>query len=188
MKRTLTAAAAVVAGSAGVVGFAGTAAAVAGPEFPAQLPVDNNVAKTAFHATGTVHSATKTVGDVVPMEQQQAGRSGGTTAMGPLNLTEGNPVGKALGGLAGDKSLAPTDLVKSTPIGDALPVGETLPAERAGNDQVGNLAGGVLDRAEPVTDAVRGKPGATPEKTLGKVTEPVRDLPGTLDKTISVSP
>ena len=75
MKRTLTAAATLLAGSAGVVGFAGTAAAADTPQLPAELPVDNSVAQTAYHAVGTMHSATKVVGDVVPAPDELTGSS-----------------------------------------------------------------------------------------------------------------
>lgn len=73
MKRTLTAAAVLVS-SAGALGFAGTATAAESPEFPADLPVDSNVAEAAFDLAGTTHSATRVVGDVVPVEQRSTGR------------------------------------------------------------------------------------------------------------------
>lgn len=60
MKRTLTAATALVVGSAGAVGFAGTAAAISTPE-PSETPVDGAEAG----AMDTARSGIQTVGDVV---------------------------------------------------------------------------------------------------------------------------
>ncbi|WP_114454293.1 hypothetical protein [Halopolyspora algeriensis] len=96
MKRTLTAAATVLASGAGAVGFAGTAAAAESPELPTQLPVDNGVAQTAYHAAGAVHSVTTTVGEVVPMQEQATVRSA-EESRSPLG-GEGNPVQGLLGG------------------------------------------------------------------------------------------
>ncbi|MBQ6640637.1 MAG: hypothetical protein IJH84_06345, partial [Saccharopolyspora sp.] len=134
MKRSLTAAAAAVLTGAGVVGSAG--AALATPQYPAELPVQNGLAQTAFHGAGTVHGIQKTVGDVVSAPSglaQQAGqqRDGGPLAStfqnGPLaNSLENGPLNAAfdngpLGGSAekdgalGDP-LAPFDHATTHPV------------------------------------------------------------------------
>ncbi|SDK32317.1 hypothetical protein SAMN04487820_106323 [Actinopolyspora mzabensis] len=88
MKRTLTTVTALVAGSVGAIGFAGTAAADA-PKLPAELPVDNNVAKTTYHTAATLHSAQQAIGDVVPSEGLPA-------AARSAEATDGDPLAEAV--------------------------------------------------------------------------------------------
>lgn len=116
MKRTLTAAATLVAGSAGAIGFAGTASAADSPELPAELPVDNGVANTAYHGAATLHSAQSVVGDVVPANEEITGRSGGTALP-----TDGAPVDVSPGTNAAGNLLdkAPVDKVGSEVLGSA---------------------------------------------------------------------
>jgi hypothetical protein len=149
MKRTLTAAATLVASSAGAVGFAGTAAAAPTQELPLGLPTDNGVTANAQRVTGAVQNVAQTVGTVVPAQELPAGRSAGTATGGlPLaDLLKKTPVGSVLGGLplvgggGGGESGA-----KSAKAGDALgtlPVGDVVPMEQqSGQDPVGTLLGG----------------------------------------------
>ncbi|MGW5645883.1 hypothetical protein ACWEV3_39605 [Saccharopolyspora sp. NPDC003752] len=125
MKRTLTAAAAVLVSGAGAVGFAATANAAETPQLPAELPTDNNLAQTAYHFGGTLHSAQQTVGDVVPVEEHLAGRSGGD----PLGST---PAGALLGGVTGGKSLDPSSALGATPVGGVVPALQASPVARTG--------------------------------------------------------
>ncbi|MBQ0928052.1 hypothetical protein [Saccharopolyspora endophytica] len=151
MKRTFTAAAAVLVGGAGAVGFAATATAAETPQLPASLPTDNGVANTAFHAAGTLASAQKTVGDVVPLEEHLTGRSGdpvsqvvgGTPAAGLLK-----PVVEAVqnASTGHTHNLNPASALDEAP----LPVGSTLPAGKSG------LPG--LDAVGPVSDVLGGLP------------------------------
>ncbi|MEB3369407.1 hypothetical protein [Saccharopolyspora mangrovi] len=151
MKRTFTAAAAVLVGGAGAVGFATTATAAETPQLPASLPTDNGVANTVFHAAGTVASAQKTVGDVVPLEKHLTGRSGdpvsqvvsGTPAAGLVK-----PVVDAVqdASTGHTHSLDPASAIDEAP----LPSGSTLPAGKSG------LPG--LDALGPVSDVVGGLP------------------------------
>lgn len=96
MKRTLTAAAALMVSSAGAVALAGTAAA-ASPELPADVPSANGAVESITHSD--LNKVQKTVGNVVPVAQQKAaadpvgGLLGGN---GPLNLVKGLPL---VGGL-----------------------------------------------------------------------------------------
>ncbi|WP_207954317.1 hypothetical protein [Saccharopolyspora elongata] len=125
MKRTLTAAAAVLVSGAGAVGFAATANAAETPQLPAELPTDNNLAQTAYHFGGTLHSAQQTVGDVVPVEEHLAGRSGG-------DLLGSAPAGSLLGGVTGGKSLDPSSVLGATPVGDVVPAVQASPVARTG--------------------------------------------------------
>ncbi|MCI2421927.1 hypothetical protein MOQ72_31280 [Saccharopolyspora sp. K220] len=170
MKRTLTAAAAVLASSAGAVGFAATANAAETPQLPAELPTDNNLAQTAYHFAGTLHSAKQTVGDVVPLEQQLAGPSnrqlplgslsgllGGTPlggllggATGGQGLAPSNALGGLLGGATGGRSLDPSSTLGALPIGEVIPAGQTLPAPKSGgpaDDLLPPGTGSALDHA-----------------------------------------
>lgn len=103
MKRSLTAAAAAVLTGAGVVASAG--AAVAAPEYPAELPVDNGLAQTVFHGAGTLHGVQRTVGDVVSAPAALAEQTGQQAAqqrdgVQPGDVKPGaNPVGEALNGI-----------------------------------------------------------------------------------------
>ncbi|GAA2791345.1 hypothetical protein [Saccharopolyspora taberi] len=153
MKRTLTAAAAVLAGGAGAVGFAGTATAAEIPELPRELPVDNSVADTAYHLAGTVHSGVRTVGEVLPEPapapapvpapaptQPRADASALVETAG--DLVQGGPAGKVVDPVV-DRITprgAPVDV-----IGDVIPAGPNLPTGRSGalpvNDVVDPLLG-----------------------------------------------
>ncbi|MFR9728934.1 hypothetical protein ACL03H_06845 [Saccharopolyspora sp. MS10] len=126
MKSSLTAAAVVLAG-AGAVGFAG--AAHAAPQFPADIPVDNGLAQTAFHGAGTLHGVQQTVGEVVrapeslATQAQTAGRSGG-------------PVGDALQDLT-EAHTHPVNTQGATiPLGGVVPAGQA----RSGATPVDGLA------------------------------------------------
>ncbi|SDY12802.1 hypothetical protein SAMN05216215_102084 [Saccharopolyspora shandongensis] len=131
MKRTLTAAAAVLVGGAGAVGFAATANAAETPQLPAELPTDNNLAQTAYHFAGTLQSAQQTVGDVVPVEERIAGRSGGGEALGGLTGALGStPAGSLLGGVTGGKSLDPSSALGAVPVGDVVPALSVSPVAR----------------------------------------------------------
>ncbi|TDD06222.1 hypothetical protein E1181_13265 [Saccharopolyspora terrae] len=153
MKRTFTAAAAVLVGGAGAVGFAATATAAETPQLPASLPTDNGVANTAFHAAGTLASAQKTVGDVVPLEEHLTGRSGdpvsqvvgGTPAAGLLKPVVETVQNASTGHT---HNLNPASALDEAP----LPVGSTLPAGKSG------LPG--LDALGPVSDVLGGLPVA----------------------------
>ena len=179
MKRTFTVAAAVLAGGAGAVGFAATATAAETPQLPASLPTDNGVANTAFHAAGTLASAQKTVGDVVPLDEHLTGRSsdpvsqvvGGTPAAGLLKPVV-NAVQNASTGHT--HNLDPSSALDEVP----LPVGSTLPAGKSG------LPG--LDALGPVTDVAGGLPVAD-SLPVGKsglpgldALAPVTDIAGSL--------
>ncbi|MEV0697429.1 hypothetical protein AB0I53_05860 [Saccharopolyspora sp. NPDC050389] len=129
MKRTLTAAAAVLVGGAGAVGFAATANAAETPQLPAELPTDNNLAQTAYHFAGTLHSAQQTVGDVVPAEEHLTGRSGGGDPLGGVTGALG---GSPLGGVTGGKSLDPSSALGAVPVGDVVPALQAAPMARTG--------------------------------------------------------
>ncbi|WP_406693011.1 hypothetical protein REH65_15945 [Saccharopolyspora sp. ID03-671] len=177
MKRTFTAAAAVLVGGAGAVSFAATATAAESPQLPASLPTDNGVANTAFHAAGTLASAQKTVGDVVPLDQQLTGRSGDPVSQ----VVSGTPAGTLLkpvvdavqdASTGHTHSLDPASALDEVP----LPTGSTLPAGKSG------LPG--LDALGPVTDVTGGLPVAD-SLPVGKsglpggdVLKPVTDLVG----------
>ncbi|TDC89078.1 hypothetical protein E1161_22190 [Saccharopolyspora aridisoli] len=178
MKRTFTAAAAVLVGGAGAVGFAATATAAESPQLPASLPTNNGVANTAFHAAGTLASVQKTVGDVVPLEEQLTGRSGdpvsqvvgGTPAAGLLK-----PVVQAAqnASTGHTHNLNPASALDEVP----LPVGSTLPAGKSG---LPGLPG--LDALGPVSDVVSGLPvaGALPVGKSGATDALPTSLTGTL--------
>ncbi|MEV0082097.1 hypothetical protein [Saccharopolyspora sp. NPDC050642] len=166
MKRTLTAAAAVLVGGAGAVGFAATANAAETPQLPAELPTDNNLAQTAYHFGGTLHSAQQTVGDVVPVEEHLAGRSGGD----PLGGVTG-----ALGGVTGGKNLDPNNVLGATPVGGVVPALQASPVARTGgptNDLLpigadSALPGGAQTKpaqqdVDVVGEAVHGVASSTP--------------------------
>ncbi|MBE9374151.1 hypothetical protein IQ251_06780 [Saccharopolyspora sp. HNM0983] len=127
MKRTLTTAAAMLVGGAGAAGFAAPAGAAGAPELPAELPTDNNAAQTAYHAAGTLESAKRSVGEVVPLEQL-AGRSGGQDPAADLLSGSGQPldalepVGEVLqgAGQSGARSGDPTGDLLAGGLGGAL--------------------------------------------------------------------
>ena len=114
MKRTLTAATALVVSSAGAVGLAGTAAAVTTPQSPANEPVDHALAQTAGQGVDEVH---KVVGDVVPAKPS-APRTAGPEQHDQL----GNTVSHALGGHGGNTGLT-----------QVLPQGEDAPNPTGSN-------------------------------------------------------
>ncbi|MDA3624802.1 hypothetical protein OU415_05080 [Saccharopolyspora sp. WRP15-2] len=178
MKRTLTAAAAVLVGGAGAVGFAGAANAEPVPmppapgQLPAELPTDNNLAQTAFHAAGTLHSAQQTVGDVIPLDKQLTGRSGDPVGDLTGGLLGGLPAQDLLGGLtgvagkSGEQSNAvtglPEQLLGTLPVGDVVPVAHTMPVGRSGATDM--LPPGVapsVDQLKPTT-----KPAQLPQQQL----------------------
>ena len=162
MKRTLTAAAALVASSAGAVGFAGTATAAETTGLPADLPVDNGVGNTAVHLAGATQSATKTVGDVVPSDAVSA-QPMGRTGISPLG--DAGPVGGVLGG--GD------------PVGGVLGGGNPVSGLTGGGDPVGGLAGGpvggVVGGGGPVGGVLG---GGSPVSGLTGGGDPVGGLTG----------
>lgn len=104
MKRTLTAATAVVVSSAGAVGLAGTAAAVTNPQAPVQDPVDTSLTHSVGQGVDAVH---KTVGDVVPA-QPSAPRAGEPQQSGGAGQPDslGNTVSRTLGTVAGQPQVA----------------------------------------------------------------------------------
>jgi hypothetical protein len=171
MKRTLTAAAAVLASGAGAIGFAAAANAAETPQLPAELPTDNNLAQTAYHFGGTLHSANQAVGDVVPLERQLAGRTtpGGDPLGDLTGLLEGTPVTSLLGGVTGGKSLDPSldlsNVAGSLPVGDVVPAARTLPAPKTGgptDDLLSPVAGSTLNSAQPGMPQT--KPAQVPEQ------------------------
>ncbi|WP_187351988.1 hypothetical protein [Allosaccharopolyspora coralli] len=203
MKRTLTAAATVLVGSAGVVGMTGTANAVATPEPPANLPVDNNVAQTAYHAASGLHSATDVVGDVVemgdPVQTQPAGPSparGGETvpsdASGAEQLLIQNLPTEPLSAQPGAKSGGVTDTLGGVtdggaPLQDGL-AGDAefggVPTDGVGQNPlpqvpvVDEVAGQV---AAPVAGAAGGSKAGNPADLLSGVVGDVAQLePGQL--------
>ncbi|MDA3624803.1 hypothetical protein [Saccharopolyspora oryzae] len=128
MKRTFAAAAAVLAGGAGVVGFAGVASAEGTPQLPAELPTDNNLAQTTFHAAGTVASAQQTVGDVVPLDEELTGRSALDDPARLTNaVTGGMPITEPFSFLPNNGGLG--DLAGKSGTGslDAMNAGQLLP-------------------------------------------------------------
>ncbi|MER7010601.1 hypothetical protein ABT324_04125 [Saccharopolyspora sp. NPDC000359] len=182
MKRTLTAAAAVLVGGAGAVGMATTANAAETPQLPATLPTDNNLAQTAYHAAGTLHSAQQTVGDVVPLERQLSGRSadpvgdlaGGVTGGVANGLPAGDLLGKLTGAVSG-KSLDPSNPLSGLPVdavGQVLPAGQTLPAGKSGNVVPG--LDPVLDQMQPT--APQPKPAPLPANDVNLVGETVNGV------------
>ncbi|MEU5847246.1 hypothetical protein [Saccharopolyspora shandongensis] len=151
MKRTLTAAAAVLVGGAGAVGFAATANAAETPQLPAELPTDNNLAQTAYHFAGTLQSAQQTVGDVVPVEERLAGRSGGGDTLGGLTGALGStPAGSLLGGVTGGRSLDPSSALGAVPVGDVVPALSASPVARTGGP-TNDLLSPAVDSALPGT-------------------------------------
>ena len=170
MKRSLTAAAAVLAG-AGAVGFAG--AAHAAPQFPADIPVDNGLAQTAFHGAGTLHGVQQTVGEVVrapeslAAQAQTAGRS------------DGGPVGDALQDLTEAHTHPVNTQGASIPLGGVVPLGQARsgatpadglaqsPAVRDIGDVIDSTGSSIIDFVNQLppeainqnTSAENGQPG-----------------------------
>lgn len=173
MKRSLTTAAAVLAG-AGAVGFAGTAHADS--QFPAELPVDNGVAQTAFHAAGTVHGVQQTVGDVVRAPQALAEQAG--TATGRTG--GGNVIGDALQ----DFTEAHTHPVATQ--GAHLPIGGVIPAQqsaRSGVTPVDGLAKdenvrGIVDTIDDFGTSMIGLINALPADQVNTTTDSQSGQPG----------
>ena len=154
MKRTLTAATAVVVSSAGAVGLAGTAAAVTNPhQAPAQDPVDTSLSHSVGQSVDAVH---KTVGGVVPAqpsapragEPQQAGGAGqvdslGNTVSQAVGTVAGQPQGGAQPRSGGDTPAETPPLVK--PLANVTQ-GVVKTDDKDGI--VGNLARGVAGDAQ----------------------------------------
>lgn len=161
MKRTLTAAATVLVGSAGVVGMTGTANAVATPEPPANLPVDNNVAQTAYHAASGLHSATDVVGDVVEM-----GEPVQTLPTEPLS-PRGGELTEAL---PSDTSAAEQLLIQNLPT-DPL---SAQPGAKSG-DALTDALGGVTEGGAPLQDVGNAEFGGVP--TDGVSQNPLPQVP-----------
>jgi hypothetical protein len=207
MKRTLTAAAAVVASSAGAVGLAGTAAAVEAPRFPADVPVDGYATQMSIRQAQN-HSTVPE--GMVPADQQFAGKeikptgggplggllggiqplAGGPLGGSPLGGTPlgGSPAGGSpLGGMAsgtttsgsttgengpitgGGKSLSPTDVLQSLPVGQVVPAGQQLPTKARAGDPISSLIagsplGGLLGGAKPANSQQQQKPANTQEQ------------------------
>ncbi|MEU6128653.1 hypothetical protein ABZ805_05705 [Saccharopolyspora sp. NPDC047091] len=173
MKRSLTTAAAVLAG-AGAVGFAGTAHADS--QFPAELPVDNGMAQTAFHAAGTVHGAQQTVGDVVRAPQALAEQAGSATG----RTGGGNVVGDALQ----DFTEAHTHPV--TTQGAHLPVGGVLPAPQSARSGVTPVDGiakdqdvrGIVDSVDDFGTSMIGLINSLPADQVNTNTDSQSGQPG----------
>ncbi|GAB3296639.1 hypothetical protein [Parasphingorhabdus pacifica] len=196
MKRTLTAAA-VLASSAGALGFAGTATAAEAPEFPAELPVDNSLANTAFHLAGTAHSATRVVGDVVPVEEKLTGRAGGENPVSTLStlVTETSPADVFEWFSAAPESATVEEAPDGKPgssattegrAGGALPVdGSTLPVGGVSGlvDNVSNATPDLVGETLP-TGPMAGRTEARADLTEGTplagVLPPVTAEPHTL--------
>lgn len=157
MKRTLTAATAVVVSSAGAVGLAGTAAAVTNPhQAPVQDPVDTSLAHTVGQGVDSVH---KTVGDVVPA-QPSAARAGGPQQTGAPEQHDplGNTVSEALGGHGGN-----------TGVSHVLPQGEDLGGPNPSGSNVAGLPLGGTAQPRSGGDASAETPPLV--KPLAKVTQ-----------------
>ncbi|CAL99735.1 hypothetical protein A8924_0783 [Saccharopolyspora erythraea NRRL 2338] len=145
MKRSLSAAAAVLAGGAGVAGLAGAATAAEMPEFGIDMPVqgkDTVLATSNF--TGALQSAHKMVGDVVPASPT-ASRSDTPHPLGPAGeLNSTDPVGGVLNPLVGQvatpKTASPFDIV-----GGVLPHGQQLPVNMPAGRTSPNPVNGVID-------------------------------------------
>lgn len=141
MKRTLTAAAALLAGSAGAIGFAGTASAADSPELPAELPTDNNVAQTTYHTAATLKSAKQVVGDVVPAPNAATSRSGDGAPGVPSVAESGESVG---------------DLLNAPPVDKA---GDAVREGVSGRDgSSGQSTGGLLGGGSPLGGLLSGLP------------------------------
>lgn len=175
MRRTLTAAA-VLAGSAGALGFAGTATAAGAPEFPAELPVDNGVANTAFHAAGTLHSATRVVGDVVSAQEPRSNERSART----------NPV-DSIRDLGKEGSPGVTGLLPGNSDAEGL---ELKPGQSGGE---GHVPGQPGQAGEPGTSnsTVNGKPAKflpLDGTALADVPDAVSKLPGLVGETLPTEP
>lgn len=156
MKRTLTTAAAMLVGGAGAAGFAAPAGAAGAPELPAELPTNDNSAQTAYHAAATLESAKRSVGDVVPLDEQLTGRSGQDPLAPVTDLVGGTPVGQLAGGA---KSAQPMDALE--PVGEALQGATEQSGARSGGSTGDALAGGLsgaLDGTE-----IQGAQASTPK-------------------------
>lgn len=166
MKRTLAAAAAVMASSAGAVGFAGTAFAVDPASSPTDLAGDNNVAEAAFHATGTMHAAQRVVGDVVPVKETLSGKADVPAEAAPTQPGQpGQPATPAPNGLA-----KPIDDLSTTALGEGNAVQETMRPMNSvlsGRPQLdGAPVSGVVDGALNSQGIGPGKPGGSPLQGL----------------------
>ncbi|QUG99744.1 hypothetical protein HUO13_02065 [Saccharopolyspora erythraea] len=142
MKRSLSAAAAVLAGGAGL---AGAATAAEMPEFHVDMPVEGkDTVLASSNFTGALQSANKMVGDVVPASPS-ASRSNTPHPLGPAGeLNSTNPVGEVLSPLAEQvvtpKTASPFDVV-----GGVLPHGQQLPVNMPAGRNAPNPVNGVID-------------------------------------------
>jgi hypothetical protein len=130
MKSTLTAAAALLASSAGAVGLAGTAVAAPAPE----LPLGTGAAQNGV--ADPMNAATKLVGGVVPASQQLTGKTADNIAHGDL------PAVGSLQAIPATKSVLDPVTGKGLPVvggggvtGNAdSPVGRAMPLSLQGGD------------------------------------------------------
>ncbi|WP_051387658.1 hypothetical protein [Saccharopolyspora rectivirgula] len=119
MKRSLTAAAAVLASGAGVIGWTGAASAAT----PQLLPGADAVGQTASQLTDQVHSVQQVVGGVVPL-QQPTSRDLALPLGDVANVNPGNP-GSGLADVLSGKA----------PLLDLPQMGRSLQDDGAGNAQ-----------------------------------------------------
>lgn len=119
MKRSLTAAAAVLASGAGVIGWTGAASAAT----PQLLPGADAVGQTASQLTDQVHSVQQVVGGVVPL-QQPTSRDLALPLGDVANVNLGNP-GSGLADVLSGKA----------PLLDLPQMGRSLQDDGAGNAQ-----------------------------------------------------
>lgn len=172
MKRTLTAATAVVVSSAGAIGFAGTAAAVDTPDSPANLPVENPVAQTATQGVAAVHSV---VGDVVPAEQA-APKAAPPVEKNPVNATVSHLLGgDGPSGIPGALPQGQTTVGQGDPSSSGntvagLPVGDVVPAQQPEGRS------GDTSAAQPVTDMAQS--AVSSEGPVGSIAKGVQSLGG----------
>jgi hypothetical protein len=157
MKSTLTAAAALLASSAGAVGLTGTAVAAPAPE----LPVGTGVAQNG--AADTMHSATKLVGGVVPASERLIGKPADGTAQGDLPVVgslQSNPVTKPVLDPVADRGLPVVGSGGVTGNADN-PVGGVVPLSlrTGGNKPVGNIGPATTNPVGTVNDLVGHAPG-----------------------------
>lgn len=113
MNRILTAAAAFVAGSAGVAGHVGTATADPAQGLPAAPLVHHSVdgMGSVTQGVGTVPAVTRSVGDVVPAAERAQSPSAqtgtarsGLPLLGQIHNTPLDPVLNTVGNLAGKRA------------------------------------------------------------------------------------
>jgi hypothetical protein len=182
MNRTLTAAAAFVAGSAGAVGIAGTAAADP-TELPTVLPVDN-----AHDIAGTVHSVPRSVGSVVPAHElvgKPMANTGERLELPLAGPVHGNPVDVVV--KATDSVPTSTNGSKSgTANGTLGTVGKGAPTQLHDSALNGlpkdglstpSLPAGLAGGSSPVDGLLMGHGGSTKADPLGTARDLVERSP-----------